>query len=219
MRLLLIRHGQTPSNVAHVLDTAEPGAALTPLGQEQAAALPGTLAAEKIGALYASTLIRTQLTAAPLADRTGLEVRVRAGLREVSAGELEMRGDDEAVDRYLSTLFAWSAGDLGRRIPGGESGTEVMERYDAVVREAAGTGAGTVAMVSHGAVVRAWTAARATNIDTGRAAAHELRNTGVVVLDGTPEDGWRLLAWEGRSVTPVDSGAAASGPAGESHHV
>ncbi|GGQ96864.1 hypothetical protein GCM10010216_69080 [Streptomyces flaveolus] len=51
MRLLLIRRGQTPSNLKHLLDTEAPGPALTPLGQEQAAALPQVLAAEQIDAL------------------------------------------------------------------------------------------------------------------------------------------------------------------------
>ena len=36
MRLILIRHGQTHSNVAHALDTTVPGADLTDLGREQA---------------------------------------------------------------------------------------------------------------------------------------------------------------------------------------
>ncbi|MDT0318320.1 histidine phosphatase family protein [Streptomyces millisiae] len=216
MRLLLIRHGQTPSNLKHLLDTAVPGPALTPLGQQQAAALPEALAAEEIGALYASTLIRTQLTAAPLAERTGLEVRVRDGIRELSAGDLEMRGDDQAIETYLTTAFAWSAGDTTRRMPGGENGVEALGRFDAVVAEAAGTGAETVALVSHGAAIRTWVAARAANVDVAFAAAHELRNTGVVILSGAPDEGWRLLSWEGRSVGAEDSGPADSGPAGAS---
>ncbi|MFB4422756.1 histidine phosphatase family protein [Streptomyces sp. QL37] len=215
MRLLLIRHGQTPSNVKRLLDTAEPGPALTPLGQEQAAALPDALAAERIDALYASTLLRTQLTAAPLAARTGLEVRVREGLRELSAGDLEMRGDDQAVETYMTTAFAWSAGDTGLRMPGGENGVEALRRYDAVVEEAAGTGAGTVAMVSHGAAIRMWVAARATNVDVGFASARALRNTGIVILSGAPGEGWRALHWEGRAVGAEDSGIGTTGPAGE----
>lgn len=47
MRLLLIRHGQTPSNLKHLLDTAAPGPGLTPLGQDQAAALPQALAGRR----------------------------------------------------------------------------------------------------------------------------------------------------------------------------
>lgn len=215
MRLLLIRHGQTPSNLKHLLDTAEPGPALTPLGQEQAAALPAALADEEIDALYASTLLRAQLTAAPLAARTGLEVRVRAGIRELSAGDLEMRGDDHAIETYLSTAFAWSAGDVERRMPGGENGVEALRRFDAVVEEAASTGARTVAMVSHGAAIRMWAAARAENIDVDFASTHELRNTGVVVLSGAPAEGWRVERWADRTVGPASSAPETSGPAGE----
>lgn len=215
MRLLLIRHGQTPSNLKHLLDTAEPGPGLTPLGQEQAAALPGALAKERIDVLYASTLLRTQLTAAPLATRTGLEVVVRDGIRELSAGDLEMRGDAEAAETYLSTAFAWSAGNTGLRMPGGENGVEALARYDAVVAEAAATGAETVAMISHGAAIRMWVAARAENVDVGFAAAHALRNTGAVILSGTPSGGWWAHRWEDHSLGPEDSGPGESGPAGE----
>ncbi|MGF0169113.1 histidine phosphatase family protein [Streptomyces sp. Marseille-Q5077] len=212
MRLLLVRHGQTPANVDYLLDTAVPGAGLTALGEQQAAALPAALADEDIDALYASTLIRTQLTAAPLAAARGLEVLVRDGIREVFAGDLEMlRGDTEAGHAYMKTVFAWAAGDTDLRLPGGESGTEVLARYDSVVAEAADSGAGAVAMVSHGAVIRMWTAARATNVDVPFAAAHPLDNTGVVVLDGAPDSGWKALSWAGAVVTP----AGDSGPAGQ----
>ncbi|GAA3293144.1 hypothetical protein GCM10020295_14220 [Streptomyces cinereospinus] len=173
MRLLLVRHGQTPSNVAYLLDTAAPGPGLTELGARQAAALPAALAGEDVEAVYASTLLRARRTAAPLAAARGLDVLVRDGIREVSAGDLEMLpGDSERGEAYMRTVFAWAAGETGLRMPGGESGAEALARYDAVVAEAAGSGAGTVALVSHGAAVRMWTAARADNVDVAFAAAH-----------------------------------------------
>lgn len=212
MRLLLVRHGQTPSNVGRLLDTAVPGPGLTPLGERQAAELPGALAGEDIEAVYASTLLRTRLTAAPLAAVRGLEAIVRDGIREVTAGDLEMLpGDSPRGELYLRTVFAWAAGDIAVRMPGGESGEETLARYDAVVAEAAASGAATVAMISHGAAIRLWTAARAANVDVGFAAARPLRNTGVVVLEGSPADGWKALAWEGATVEPAGEG----GPAGE----
>lgn len=212
MRLLLIRHGQTPANVDYLLDTAVPGPGLTELGERQAAALPEALAGEDIEAVYASTLVRTQLTAAPLAAARGLEVIVRDGIREVSAGDLEMLpGHSAHGELYMRTVFAWAAGDTAERIPGGESGAEVLARYDAVVAEAADRGAGTVALVSHGAVIRMWTAARAGNVDVPFAAARPLDNTGVVALEGSPSGGWTALTWQGALVAP----AAASGPAGQ----
>lgn len=215
MRLFLIRHGQTPSNVGNFLDTARPGPGLTELGGQQAAALPEALAGEDIDVLYASTLTRTQLTAAPLAQARGLDVLVRDGIRELSAGELEMRRDEEAIEQYLSTVFAWSAGDTGVRMPGGENGAEALERFDAVVAEAEATGAGTVVMISHGSVIRMWSAARASNMTVEFAAAHHLDNTGVVVLDGTFDTGWTALSWAGTVVGPTPAeGTADSGPAG-----
>ncbi|MFF3468360.1 histidine phosphatase family protein [Streptomyces sp. NPDC001984] len=212
MRLLLIRHGQTPSNVDWLLDTALPGPGLTPLGERQAAALPVALADEDIEAVYASTLVRTQLTAAPLAAARRLDVLVRDGLRELSAGDLEMLpGDSERGQEYMRTVFAWAAGDTGLRMPGGELGAEALARYDAVIAEAADSGAGTVAVVSHGAAIRLWTAARADNVDVPFVAARPLDNTGVVVVEGSPSDGWKALSWAGSVVEPAGRG----GPAGE----
>lgn len=212
MRLLLVRHGQTPSNVEFLLDTAVPGPGLTPLGTRQAAALPAALAGEDVDAVYASTLTRTRLTAAPLAQARGLEVLVRDGLRELSAGDLEMApGHSAQGELYMRTVFAWAAGDTALRMPGGESGEEALARFDQVVAEAVGSGAGTVVMVSHGAAIRMWTAARAANVDVPYAAARPLGNTGVVVLDGTPTAGFRALTWAGATILP--SGKA--GPTGE----
>jgi probable phosphoglycerate mutase len=215
MRLLLIRHGQTPSNVAHLLDTAVPGPGLTRLGERQAAALPAALAGEDIEALYASTLVRTQLTAAPLAAARGLPVLVRDGIRELSAGDLEMRNDEASIERYLTTVFAWAAGRTGVRMPGGENGVEALGRFDAVVGEIAATGAGTVALVSHGAAIRVWTAARAENVDVAFAAARELANTGVVTVEGSPGEGWKALQWAGEPVGAAPAPALQDGgPAG-----
>ncbi|MFE4669763.1 histidine phosphatase family protein [Streptomyces sp. NPDC056716] len=198
MRLILIRHGQTGANVDMLLDTAFPGAGLTDLGRRQAAALPGALAAEDIGAVYASTLTRTQDTAAPLAAARGLDVRVRDGIRELAAGDLELLpGWSPDGERYMRTVVAWMNGDTALRMPGGESGDEALARYDAVVAEAAASGAGTVAMVSHGAAIRLWTVVRSTGVDAAFAAAHGLQNTGIVLLEGTPQDGFKALSWEG----------------------
>ncbi|MER7840034.1 histidine phosphatase family protein [Streptomyces sp. NPDC096040] len=212
MRLLLIRHGQTPTNVDFLLDTGVPGPGLTALGEQQAAALPEALADEDIEVLYVSTLTRTQLTAAPLAAARGLRPIVRDGIREVSAGDLEMLpGHSERGEEYMRTVFAWAAGDTALRMPGGETGDEALARYDAVIAEAAASGARTVAVISHGAAIRLWTAARADNVDIPYAAARPLDNTGVVILEGSPQDGWKAVSWEGAVVEP----AGASGPTGE----
>jgi probable phosphoglycerate mutase len=213
MRLLLIRHGQTPSNVDGILDTRIPGPGLTELGRSQAAALPTTLADEPIGALFVSTMRRTHETVAPLAAALGLEPVERAGIREIAAAGLEMRGDEAAVEEYMGTVFRWAGGETSLRLAGGETGDEFAARYDAVVAEAEATGHDVVALVSHGAAIRCWAGMRSLDLDADFIADHLLDNTGVVILEGSGSE-WSLVSWEGEPVSGVGV-AAPSGPAGE----
>jgi broad specificity phosphatase PhoE len=196
MRLLLIRHGQTPANVLGQLDTAHPGPGLTDLGARQAAVIPEALRFDAIDTVFASTLQRTQLTAEPLAVDRGLDIRVLDGLHEIEAGSLEGRSDHPSVRRYMETVFAWGAGDLEVQMPGGPDGTAFFDRFDADIAVAAASGH-TAAVFSHGAAIRVWAAARATNVPPMFAGLHDLDNTGVVELSGSPEEGWTLLSWAG----------------------
>jgi probable phosphoglycerate mutase len=204
VRLLLIRHGQTPGNVLGQLDTAHPGPGLTELGLSQAAALAETLATEPVDALYASTLLRTQLTAGPLSTSRGLEVEIRTGLHEIEAGSLELRSDRESIRRYLETVYAWGLGDLAAAMPGGPDGHAFFGRFDEDIAGIARSGAKVAAVVSHGAAIRVWVSSRARNIAPSFGAENPLDNTGVVVLDGDPATGWTLLTWAGAPVQPSD---------------
>lgn len=211
VRLILVRHGQTSSNLIHALDTAAPGAPLTELGEQQAAALVEAVADEPIEAIYVSVLLRTQQTAAPLAAARGLTPLIREGIREIPAGELEMSCERSDGQLYMKVAFAWADGDLAPTVPGGPTGREVLESFDAVVAEAENSLSrpdATVLMVSHGAISRAWIAARASNVDTAFAGAHPLSNTGIVVLDGSvsPDGGsWQVESWEGEPVLGPDA--------------
>lgn len=196
MELLLVRHGQTPSNLVHALDTAAPGPGLTDLGHAQARALAEALGGTGVGAVFTSHLLRTRLTAQPLLTGLGIEAETRPGIAEVVAGDLEMRNDRDAHEIYLKTGFAWATGDLGARMPGGESGSEMLGRFDTVVEEAADLGVERAVLVTHGAAARVWAAARARGIDVERAATHPLRNTCRITLEGDPARGWRLLEWD-----------------------
>ncbi len=200
MRLILIRHGQTPSNVGHHLDTAEPGPGLTDLGHEQARELPAALAGEPIDALYVSTLLRTQQTAAPLAEERGLALRISRGLREITAGRLEMANDEESIRTYLRVALGWADGAPETVMPGSdEDAAAVLGRFDEVVAEAAGEGIGTAAFVTHGAMIRAWTAARCENVDADFARTSWVVNGGIVTLEGDPGR-WHVEQWLGQAV-------------------
>lgn len=185
MRLLLVRHGQTSSNIGHHLDTAAPGADLTDFGRRQAQALPAALTGEDIAAIYVSHLVRTQQTAQPLAAARGLEPIIRPGIAEIAAGDLEMANDRASLEAYVGRVFGWEQ-DLDARMPGAETGREVLTRFDEVVAEAGElAGDGTVVFVSHGAVIRMWSASRADNIDLEYASDNPLENTAMVALEGT----------------------------------
>lgn len=203
MRLLLIRHGQTPANVLGVLETDTPGPGLTELGREQAAAIPDALASERIDGIYVSRLIRTLQTAAPLARMRNEMHRVALpGIHEIEAGELEGRSDDDAIKTYLKTVWAWGSGSLDPRIPGAEDGHEFFARFDADIARVAADRApdATAAVFSHGAAIRVWAAGRASNIATDFPGLKDLANTAVVVLEGSPEAGWVVTRWAGEPI-------------------
>lgn len=192
MRLFLVRHGQTASNVARLLDTAFPGADLDETGRAQAASLVPRIGERGIEAIYASDLVRTQQTAADLAAHLGHEVRVLGGLREIQAGEDEM---SELWQRYVGAIIAWSQGDLDACVPGGENAHAFMARYDEAILRIAETGHERAMAVSHGAALRTWVSARVSGLG-GQMSEHRLGNTTVITVEGDPDDGWRFVDWE-----------------------
>jgi len=190
VRLLLIRHGQTAANVARLLDTAYPGSELDETGHQQAEALVTLLDGLALDAIYVSDLVRSQQTAIPLAADRGLQPIVREGIREIQAGDYEM---SDVWEDYVNAIVGWGEDPEGR-IPGGESRREVMARFDAVVREAHDAGYETVAMVSHGAMIRTW-ASRVGALTPEFLQSAQLHNTLVVEVQGDPDSGWQVVRW------------------------
>jgi probable phosphoglycerate mutase len=196
MRLLLLRHGQTPSNVEGILDAAYPGPGLTELGRAQAAAVPQALAGEDIAAIHVSPLLRTHETAAPLAAARGLNPRITAGFEEILAGDLQGRQDAASVEAYQGMHHRWSAGERSEGVPGGESAKQFWARWDAALAQVAAQHPddATVVVVSHGAAIRVF-ASVAAGLGAASLAERPLFNTGLVTMIGSPEAGWRLEDW------------------------
>ena len=144
MRLLLIRHGQTPANVRGELATARPGPGLTQLGRRQAAAILACGGRrQQIAAIYVSPAHANRADrGAAGAASLGLEPRVLEGLEEIEAGDLEDRRDMPSVMTYVRTAFGWAAGDLDVRMPGAIDGTEFFGRFDAGGRADRGAASG-----------------------------------------------------------------------------
>lgn len=199
MQLLLLRHGQTHGNTAGALDTAVPGLELTDLGRRQAEAAARALAERGLQHIYVSSLVRTHQTAAPLARLLGMEPVELPDLREIAAGDFEMASDHDAIAGYIGTIADWIEGRFDTRMPGGESGHEFLDRYDAAVaeihRQVLAAGHERALLVSHGAAIRTWVSARVADAESHARATDPLHNTACIELTGDPGSGWTVHDW------------------------
>lgn len=210
LRLVLVRHGRTPANVRHVLDTRPPGPSLDALGRAQAEEVAGLLSGWPVRAVHSSHAVRARETAAAIADRTGHTVGLLAGCHEIFAGDLEGRDDRAARDRFDEVYDGWWDGDPGRPLPGGESALDLWERFlpdvAAVTRDVRD---GAVVLVSHGAAIRLVTHALLAGRDgsgpgrpdAGYGRDNPVPNTGRVVLRRDP-DGWSVDLWDPMPARP-----------------
>jgi probable phosphoglycerate mutase len=90
--VLLVRHGESqPADPERPfpLTGGHGDPPLDRVGVEQAERLADRLAGEHLAMIYVTTLQRTAQTAAPLAQRLGIEPRIEPGLREVFLGDWE----------------------------------------------------------------------------------------------------------------------------------
>jgi probable phosphoglycerate mutase len=197
LRLLLVRHGQTDSNVNFVLDSKPPGPPLNRVGRRQALDLAQRLAGEPVVAVYSSTAIRAQQTATPVAAAHGLDVCVVDGVHEVFCGDFEGSNARADVEAFVGVYRAWHAGDVELAVPGGESGRQLLDRFLPVVsRIRAEQADGVVVLVSHSAAVRLVTCTLAANIPAAFVDSHFVPNAGVITLEADGA-GWRCLDWAG----------------------
>ncbi len=217
-----VRHGESGDMTA--INTLVPGPELTETGQQQAQDLVNVLAGNGIDEIYASTMIRSQETAAPLAEALNLPIQVLPGLNEIDAGIFEgvpVNVGDLPLGGalYLLAPLAWTLGldfvpQLGSTVdPNGIAFDEsfsgaVQSIYDGSV----GTDASTItdAVFSHEGAIAIWTLMNVDNPDFSVVLQEFLNTgellpyTGQVVVDGSPGD-WTLVSWDGTPV-PQDPG-------------
>ena len=144
-RLVLIRHGESEGNRDRIF-THTPEVPLTDAGHAQVRAAAEWVAARyRPVAVVSSPFLRARQTAAILAERLALAVRVEEELREQSFGELA--GQPYAALRDSSDYdparyWLW-------RPPGGETLLEVAARAGAALDRVAAGAAGNDVVVEH----------------------------------------------------------------------
>jgi probable phosphoglycerate mutase len=209
-RLIFVRHAESIANTTGSLDCEVPGPALSPLGSAQAKHLPDVLPADLDGfpvqAVWASTMLRAQQTAEPVAERLGLPLRVHPALHEGHVGDLHARVDDEAHQALEDLLAHWLLdGDLSHCRPDGETGEDLVERMRLVladVLDGAGAGPGAAVVVSHGAILRVALPQLCDGLSPAYTLAHHLPNTGRVVVDVLDPNGPALCCRSWAGVNP-----------------
>ncbi|MEV5898199.1 histidine phosphatase family protein [Nonomuraea fuscirosea] len=135
--VLLVRHGESeparPDRPFALVD-GQGDPELAPEGHEHARQVGRRLAAERVDAIYVSSLRRTSQTAAPLAARLGLTPVVDPDLREVHLGEWEGGLFRRLVAEGHPTAKRMAAEERWDVIPGAEPAADFSDR----VRKALG---------------------------------------------------------------------------------
>ena len=204
-KLILVRHGETEGNVAKVLDTRVPGLPLTERGVAQAKSFAARLTVPPVR-LYSSVALRARQTAEHVESVTGIAADVLDGVYEVQVGELEGQNSQAAHREFQRIYRSWHLGELHTRLPGGESGEEVLARYLPAVDALRGscltaaTDPHDVMLVSHGAAMRL-VARELSGIAPPFTTNNHLDNTETIELLPTADGGWTCVRW-GRYTPP-----------------
>lgn len=199
--ILLVRHGETPSNAARVVQTPE-----TPLsarGREQAQRLALRLASLSVGRILASDLARAAQTAEPVRAATRAEIEFEPLLQERNFGDV--RGTP-----YAELGFDLFGPDFTPR--NGESWEMFHQRVDlawARVLDVVRRTPGNLAVVTHGLVCYSL-ALRHLSLPGGAAPALHLPNTALAVIEPAPPH--RVALWGSTEHLGLDA-ASSGGPA------
>jgi broad specificity phosphatase PhoE len=195
--LTFVRHAESDANAAGVIDTAVPGPSLTLKGQQEAQQVANDLRGKDYDGVYASAMVRSQETAAPLAKDLGDQVQVLPGLNEIAAGRFEGQSGDAAMAAYFVAPTAWLRGDRKATIPESINGNQFNNDFSTAVQKIYDSGQKNPVAFSHGAAIMLWTAMNVTNPKDSLLTSHPLPNVGRVVIRGNPLTGWTLVSWDG----------------------
>lgn len=153
MRIILVRHGQTEWNRAGKFQ-GHSDVPLNETGRQQVKVTAAYLAKEPIEAVYASDLSRAMDTGTAIAAFHGLNPIPDARLRELHMGKWEGLDFNTVYNDFRQEYDAWYGNPDGVT-PGGEGVKDVEARVLDFIFEVSPKYQGTVAVATHGGVIRA----------------------------------------------------------------
>lgn len=126
--LLLVRHGESNTNVANIFSCRIVDHGLTKLGTEESLSVAHWLRDKQISQVYTSPLRRAKETAEIIASTLGINVAVFDELREVNVGTLEGQSNDHNWKIHNKIVDSWKDGQWDIQFPNGESFSELVQR-------------------------------------------------------------------------------------------
>lgn len=192
MRLILVRHGETPWNVT-LQYQGQGNVPLNERGREQARRAAARLARYGVGALYSSDVVRAWETAELIGTTLGLSPRAMPELREIDVGQWEGLTPEELYRRFPDHMAEYRR-DPARTVRlGGESYAQLQERALVALNQiqAHHEADAVVAAVSHGGTIRALLC-HVIGLDLGNFGRMWLDNGSLTELR-LGRNGWRLM--------------------------
>ena len=126
-RVFMVRHGATIVSAEDRFAGAT-DVELSDEGREQTRRLADRLSHEKVTAIYASPMGRTEETARILAAPHNLNIETRDGLREINHGRWEQLTRREVEEKFPQEAAEWEKDPYTFAPQGGESGLAVTAR-------------------------------------------------------------------------------------------
>lgn len=154
LKLYFLRHGETTFSQSGGYCGAT-DVELTESGKLMAEAFAETYQRLSWQAIYCSPMKRTQATAAPIVQATGVAPQLRDGLKEINYGDWEGRTQDDVKESLCEDYYAWMTEPSWNPPTGGETAVEISNRAMAVMAEIEEKYTdGNVLIVSHKATLR-----------------------------------------------------------------
>jgi len=167
MQLLLIRHGEIPSNVKKMYAGRSPER-LTERGICQAQAVAEKLISCEVYALYSSPIHRALQTAGVIGKTIGMNNIVMKEFREMELGPWEGLLETEVARIYPDEWQIWQRSPADLRLQGRETLDELLERALNGIRDIYMNAVNdNVVVVTHVAVIRVlllWDAKKSLNL-------------------------------------------------------
>lgn len=154
--VLLVRHGESWSNVAKTFAcrTVDPG--LTQRGLHESLRVAQWLRGQNVSDIYSSPLRRATETASEIAHTLGLRVVIIDGFREVDVGILEGHSSCAKWKAHDHIVDAWKQGQWQIAFPNGENFHGLMDRARTALHDVvASSSTGGAVVITHGALLLA----------------------------------------------------------------